>query len=307
MAAQGARLLFVPTNNALLAARASLSLVKEARATDIARATENSVGVIRADVAGASGELMSYGSSGIVDPTGRVVQEAALQCPDLTIADIVFMGDCGGKASGGSARMSSMIRLIGPGGSGKSTTGALLALRLGVSFVDLDRYFDERVGDISEFIEEHGYHNYAEQNIENYCSLLDRENRPGVMALSSGFMTYVWNAHPQYAQVRAEVELCPKTFALLLSLDREVCVSETVRRQIARPFGRSALREEAVIRTRFDVYMAMPVRKVETMRPVSAVVDELIDALTREIHVISTANDVMPFPKNQQPTNNGIV
>jgi hypothetical protein len=38
MAAQGARLLFVPTNNALLAARANLGFVQEARATDIARA-----------------------------------------------------------------------------------------------------------------------------------------------------------------------------------------------------------------------------------------------------------------------------
>src|SRR5438105_4547536 len=81
-----------------------------------------------------------------------------------------------------------LVRLVGPGGSGKSTTGALLAARLIVSFVDLDRYFSERVGDISEFIEEHGYHNYARQNIENYCSLLRHENRLGVMALSSGFM-----------------------------------------------------------------------------------------------------------------------
>ena len=89
MAAQGARLLFVPTNNALLAARANLGLVQEARATDIARAVENRVWVIRADVAGANGGLMSDGSSGIVDPTGRVVQEAALNCPDLLIADIV--------------------------------------------------------------------------------------------------------------------------------------------------------------------------------------------------------------------------
>jgi hypothetical protein len=101
-------------------------------------------------------------------------------------------------------------------------------------------------------------------------------------------MTYDRNAHPQYSRVRAEVELCPHTYALLPSFDREVCVSETVRRQIARPFGRSALREEAVIRARFEVYRAMPVRKIKTRRPVSAVVDELVVALTSEHHVIST-------------------
>ena len=190
-----------------------------------------------------------------------------------------------------------MVRLVGPGGSGKSTTGALLAARLGVSFVDLDRYFSERVGDIGEFIEEHGYHNYARQNIENYCSLIRHENRLGVMALS-GFMTYELVAYPEYSRVRSEVELCPNTFVLLPSFDREVCVSETVRRQIARPFGRSAVREEAVIRARFEVYKAMPVRKVETTRPVSAVVDELVAALASENHVISTPNEPVPFSRN---------
>jgi shikimate kinase len=179
-----------------------------------------------------------------------------------------------------------MVRLVGPGGAGKSTTGALLAERLGVSFVDLDLNFSERVGDITDFIEEHGYDNYARENIENYCSLLCCENRPGVMALSSGFMTYERNAHPQYSRVRSEVELCPNTFALLPSFDREVCVSETVRRQVSRPFGRSAVREEVVIRARFEVYKAMPVRKIETMRPVRAVVDELVAALASENNVV---------------------
>src|SRR5437016_4438008 len=117
-----------------------------------------------------------------------------------------------------------MVRLVGPGGAGKSTTGALLAERLRVSFVDLDQYFSERVGDISEFMEKHGYGEYARENVESYCSLLRRENWPGVMALSSGFMTYDRNAHPDYSRVRSEVERCPNTFALLPSLDREVCV-----------------------------------------------------------------------------------
>jgi shikimate kinase len=75
-----------------------------------------------------------------------------------------------------------MVRLVGPGGAGKSTTGALLAERLRVSFVDLDQYFSERAGDISEFIEKHGYGEYARENVESYCSLLRRENwRNGIV------------------------------------------------------------------------------------------------------------------------------
>jgi shikimate kinase len=193
-----------------------------------------------------------------------------------------------------------MVRLVGPGGSGKTTAGGLLAARLGVSFLDLDRCFSKRVGDISEFIKEHGYHNYARENIENYCWLLLQGNRPGVMALSSGFMTYEPNAHPQYSRVRSEIELCPNTFVLLPSFDREVCVFETVRRQIARPFGGSACKEEAVIRARFEVYMAMPVRKVDTMRPARAVVDELVVALGVENHGISTPNGLIPSAHKEE-------
>jgi shikimate kinase len=63
---------------------------------------------------------------------------------------------------------------------------------------------------------------------------------------------------------------------LLPAVDRDVCVAETVQRQIGRPFGRSATREEAVIRARFEIYMAVPARKIETMRSVAAAVDEII-------------------------------
>ena len=171
------------------------------------------------------------------------------------------------------------IRLVGPGGAGKSTIGALLAERLEVSFLDLDRHLEGRVGDISEYIGRQGYDVYARQNIETYCSKLRGTSRPGVVALSSGFMTYARDVHPEYSRVRRELEQHPNTFVLLPSLDRDVCVAETVRRQIARPFGRSPLEEEAVIRARFNVYMAMPMRKIETMRPVAAAVAEIVAAL----------------------------
>lgn len=172
-----------------------------------------------------------------------------------------------------------VVRLIGPGGGGKSSTGLILAERLGVSFVDLDQYFIKRAGDISAFIGKYGYGEYARENVEAYCSLLREQNGPGVVAFSSGFMTYERNVHSEYVYVRSEVQNCSTTFALLPSLDLEVCVAETVRRQIARPFGRSASREEAVIRERFEVYSGLGVRRVETMRPVGAVVDELMSLL----------------------------
>jgi shikimate kinase len=173
-----------------------------------------------------------------------------------------------------------MIRLIGPGGAGKSTIGALLAECLGVPFVDLDRLFAARVGDISEYIGRRGYDAYARENVEAYCSKFLGNTSPDVVALSSGFMTYSSDAHLEYARVRREIEECTRTFVLLPSLDRELCVAETVRRQVARPFGRSPEREEAVIRSRFEIYMALPSRKVETMRATAASVSEILAALT---------------------------
>ena len=173
-----------------------------------------------------------------------------------------------------------MIRLIGPGGAGKSTTGALLADRLAFEFIDLDRMLTVRIGDISEFIDRRGYDAYARENVEAYRSLISRGIHDTVVALSSGFMTYPPGVHPDYGWIRRDIARSPDTFVLLPSLDLAVCIAETVRRQTARPFGRSALREEAVIRARFASYMAMPARKIETMRPVSAVVEEIVRLLS---------------------------
>jgi predicted amidohydrolase len=88
MVMQGARALFVPTNNGLPKKRAYPELVQQARTADIARAVENRIWVIRADVAGSTRELMSHGSSGIVDPDGAVIREATLHSADLLVVDI---------------------------------------------------------------------------------------------------------------------------------------------------------------------------------------------------------------------------
>jgi shikimate kinase len=168
-----------------------------------------------------------------------------------------------------------MIRLIGPGGAGKTTTGELLAARLAFDFIDLDRLLAARVGDISAFIDRRGYDAYARENVEAYRSLIQQGIHDTVVALSSGFMTYPPGVHPEYPSMRREIERSPDTFVLLPSLDLAACIAETVRRQTARPFGRSPAREEAVIRARFASYMAMPARKVETMRPVAEVVEEI--------------------------------
>jgi 5-aminopentanamidase len=84
MAARGARALFIPTNNGLPLERADVA--SEARRVDVARAREHRVYVIRADVAGSTDGLVSYGSSGIVDRDGTVLQSAQRLHEDLIVA-----------------------------------------------------------------------------------------------------------------------------------------------------------------------------------------------------------------------------
>jgi shikimate kinase len=170
-----------------------------------------------------------------------------------------------------------MIRLIGPGGAGKSSTGPLLAARLRVPFVDLDERFGAAAGDISGYIDAHGYDAYAARNVQLYADVL-RGAAGGecVLALSSGFMTYRDDVHPACAGLQSDIVASPATFVLLPSLDLETCVAETVRRQRGRPFSRSAAREEQVIRARFAVYRALRASPTETMRPIADVVEALV-------------------------------
>jgi predicted amidohydrolase len=91
MARKGAAAIFIPTNNGLPPSKGSkggAALVRLARAIDVARAVENSVSVVRADAVGCMGELECHGSTGIVDPDGSVLQEAAPMAETLVIAEI---------------------------------------------------------------------------------------------------------------------------------------------------------------------------------------------------------------------------
>jgi predicted amidohydrolase len=93
VAAHGATVLFVPTNNALPVARASNWPVTQSRSVDIVRATENHLWVIRADVAGEVGGLRSHRSSAIVNPRRVVVCASEELREDLLVAEVTEMAN----------------------------------------------------------------------------------------------------------------------------------------------------------------------------------------------------------------------
>jgi predicted amidohydrolase len=86
MVARGARVLLVPSNNALRPERADV--VALTRATDISQATRNGVAVVRADVAGETDDRISIGSSTIIDRKGMVLQSGKPLSEDLLVADL---------------------------------------------------------------------------------------------------------------------------------------------------------------------------------------------------------------------------
>jgi shikimate kinase len=180
-------------------------------------------------------------------------------------------------------RRSVLIHLVGPGGAGKSTVGVALATRLGIAFIDLDVQFKARAGDITVYLNANGYDAYAERNVRVYLQARAGLQESAVIALSSGFMTYDPDVHPAYVKLRAQMASDPMTFVLLPSLDDETCVRETVRRQVSRPFSRSAEREEEVIRQRFGEYRRLAATKIETLRPLDAVVEDLLGHLQQTI------------------------
>ena len=186
-----------------------------------------------------------------------------------------------------------MIRLIGPGGAGKTTAGVALARRLDIPFVDLDQQFANRNGNISQFLGTHGYQAYASRNIQVYLDTLASCPEEAVFALSSGFMTYGIEAYPAYPGIIQGIAGSRSTVVLLPAFDFEMCVAETVRRQLQRPFCRPAEREEQVIRSRFGVYWRMPVMKCETMKPVDVIVDDLVKYLLPNIRLQPSAAGAM--------------
>jgi predicted amidohydrolase len=93
MIAKGAVTLFIPTNNGMPIHRATANLVEEARRVDIQRAQENRIYVVRADVAGQDKNLLSYGSSGVIDPHGRVLVTASKLAAQVVVANIETMSE----------------------------------------------------------------------------------------------------------------------------------------------------------------------------------------------------------------------
>jgi 5-aminopentanamidase len=86
MVARGARVIFLPSNNSLPPERANV--VAASRAVDIARARDNEVTIVRADVAGRTADRVSYGSSAVIDAGGTVLRVGEAFSEGILVAEV---------------------------------------------------------------------------------------------------------------------------------------------------------------------------------------------------------------------------
>ena len=171
------------------------------------------------------------------------------------------------------------VHLIGPGGSGKSTTGPLLAKKLKLPFVDIDKTY-LKTRNIDADVDNLGYEFYVRTNIELYLELL--EQYPSfVIALSSGFMTYDSAIDPRIQQIHREILDDGSTVLLLPAFNLEECVKETVKRQLGKSHNRtSAEVQSELIKKRFHIYKPMGNIKVSTNKSTPAVVEDIVSQLS---------------------------
>lgn len=174
-----------------------------------------------------------------------------------------------------------LIHIIGPGGAGKTITGSALAERLDIECIDLDNeYLNSR--SIDDDIRLHGYSSYAKKNTEYYLDLTATRTT-AIVILSSGFMTYGSDIHPEVESIHKHILDSPTTILLMPSFDLEECVQEIVKRQMAKTYVKSSVvHQTEMIRLRFPIYRPMGNIQVTTNKPVSEVVDKIVSQLPIE-------------------------
>ncbi len=154
--------------------------------------------------------------------------------------------------------MHSHFHIIGPGGAGKSTTGKILASAYNLHIIDLDEYFLNLYGDISLFIQENNYEDYANKNVSNYLDIIVNISTPSIIVMSSGFMTYPDHVHTSYPIIKSSIEQDPFTILLLPSIEVDECVEILVTRQLQRTYLNIDMEKEtSKIKKRFPLFLKL--------------------------------------------------
>lgn len=170
------------------------------------------------------------------------------------------------------------VLLIGPGGAGKSTVGALLAQRLDYPFIDLDTVFCQRIANIRDYLQTYRYEAYLEQNSALFATLLNEQRRDAVFALSSGFLAT--DIRPDIVQRnRRRVQESGVSIMLMPHQNVDDACRCIVERQLMRGFGLERHQEERKFRQRFTEYQALGDVQIYSVSPPNDIAGQIERAL----------------------------
>lgn len=174
------------------------------------------------------------------------------------------------------------VFLIGPGGVGKSTSGKLLAQKIGYQLIDLDKEFMSQVGEIDSFIESFGYEKYASRNSELFYSLLTNNNESTVFVLSSGFLVYKGVEELASKHVKA-LKTNGISILLLPSKDINETIEIVTKRQINRGIGLKESHERKKIEERYAKYLKFGDIKIFSQEKPEVIAEEMYINLTNRL------------------------
>ncbi len=145
------------------------------------------------------------------------------------------------------------IFIIGPGGVGKSTCGAILANLLGYNFLDLDKEFCKRVENVGKYINNNGYKKYCLENSKLFYEILSQHSENFIFSLSSGFLVHE-NLEDLILKHKQTLKEQGVSVLLLPSDSIDESTGIVVKRQLARGFGLKEDREKTKFIQRFPIY-----------------------------------------------------
>ncbi|KKR05822.1 MAG: hypothetical protein UT34_C0002G0329 [candidate division WS6 bacterium GW2011_GWF2_39_15] len=176
------------------------------------------------------------------------------------------------------------VFIVGPGGVGKTTSGKILAKRLGFEFVDLDLEFMKQVRNIDEYVAKFGYEKYCYANSELFERLLNEYENNVVMPLSSGFLVH----EGLNDLVDKHIKLLKSNgISILLLPSRDIikAASIVVERQINRGFGevKEGYQEKAKQKycSRHERYKCLGDIQIYSLESPEQIADKMVNSLQR--------------------------
>lgn len=174
-----------------------------------------------------------------------------------------------------------LIFIVGPGSAGKSTTGRILANKLGYKFVDIDLVFCERIGLMGDFIIEQGYRAYSEANSKLFEQLLDEYPTKTVFPLSSGFLVH--QDSPELVR-KHKILLKEKGISILLlpSPSLKESIDIIIPRQMAREYLDLVEEvEREKLKSRHPKYKRYGDIKIFSIEPQEQIADLMVKELSK--------------------------